>query len=173
MLLCRDSVLGFLQRIHCIRLTYKRLCCSGRALPYASGPALAIFGYWTDWNPSSGWYATTGTRGRPCLHLDPYWAGNRQPRQHHDLAGPAARRFLTNRPCLRHITPKHSGDHRWRSEPHEGPGHDLPIRSLQHRSRHSGALPTSQSSAAVRDPRRNGTRRKRSSAWGAPTSDLQ
>ena len=38
-------------------------CCSGRALPYASGPALAIFGYWTDWNPSSGWYATTGTRG--------------------------------------------------------------------------------------------------------------
>ncbi|MBM64978.1 MAG: hypothetical protein CMH55_01935 [Myxococcales bacterium] len=38
-------------------------CCSGRPLPYASGASLAIFGYWTDWNPSSGWYATTGEPG--------------------------------------------------------------------------------------------------------------
>lgn len=38
-------------------------CCSGRPLPHQAGPALSVFGYWTDWNPSSGWYGVSGNPG--------------------------------------------------------------------------------------------------------------
>jgi hypothetical protein len=36
-------------------------CCSGRPVPTRSGPQAAIFGIWTDFNPSSAWFRTVDT----------------------------------------------------------------------------------------------------------------